>query len=301
MNRRYNRGFCNKRDEDCTYQHRLCEYIADPRGGPRPTPVKIPGERRSLESRIERPFQFAEEDSPGSSNQQLHSDERTIIVNTLWAGDRPVTIADRHEIVETVIENILRRGSPSEFVTDVQDLMNPGKRLNFDLRQNAKMFMTKLGGIFSSKDVGTYRLRLMLENALKPFVYANKQKFPDVFEQAGLRDTTPRDERNAPRRQSGDFYRPVEEQSRRESTPAIQPKVEEQENKEVPPRAKSLVSSPGTNQAGAGTKGCRNCGDVRHRIEDCWKGVHCSFCKKPGHPTEVCKFRTGEWKYQPRP
>ena len=223
----------------------------------------------------------------------------TEIVDALWGRQRPVTVEDRQEIVQTIIENILGRGSPSEFVTDVPDLTHSGKRI--DLHDQGRLFMTKLSGIFGSKGTGTYKLRLMLENALRPFVHANKKKFPDIFGQQRLHEAAQSDARSDLHQQPGDYYRPGKEQPRRDSKPPPRFKVEEKEDGEASSRARSSASSPENVQSGAGVERCHNCGDARHKIEDCWKGTNCLFCMRGGHPTEACKYRTGEWKYPPRP
>ncbi|KAI9687181.1 MAG: hypothetical protein M1820_010518 [Bogoriella megaspora] len=265
----YNNGHCNKSDEECSYAHRHTLQVANPRGAPIANPHYKPS-TRSLESRIERPESQPHSALPGD----------TPIVDVLWDKYRATSFDNRHDVINTIKKNVLRRASPDDFVTQVED--NQGRLSSYSLRGNADMFGTKLGGLFGGGNQNQPgKIRFLLEDVLLPFVLANRTKFIDI---PGLDLVEQRTKHNQPI----DSYRPVEERrsiSDLRSAPMLS---------DYPARQRASTPAPAPKAYVKGMR-CSKCGRDGHESQYCHKDVVCSYCHKLGHPDWKCKFKSGEW------
>ncbi|KAF2228944.1 hypothetical protein EV356DRAFT_512056 [Viridothelium virens] len=175
----YRDGFCKRRDEDCMYAHHLCEYAASPYGPPIRLSESTPKSKTETNS-----SHSSEEKSLARSPPVTNTTSQTPIVDTLWHRERPVTFEDRRKVVRTIVANVGRRASPREFVAFVPD--------------------TSLAGLFGDQRVNNIYLRKALEDKLRPFVLANKEKFRDIPLERTSADSVEREGRHS----TADYYRP---------------------------------------------------------------------------------------------
>ena len=163
--------------------------------------------------------------------------------------------------------------------------------MSFDLRDNGRIFASQLDGILGNKEAGQDELRQALESFLKPFVLANKDKFQDIIEEPEPGEVTSNENRDDASWWQADCYRPGEERRQTRPDAGFRVKMEGGDRESI-----SRSQSP-DRQFRTVVGNCTKCGKGRHSTEQCWKGKYCTFCKREGHPTEICKFKSGEWPY----
>ncbi|KAK7189042.1 hypothetical protein PSPO01_04629 [Paraphaeosphaeria sporulosa] len=180
----FSQGFC-KRGDRCKFRHELQDYVASyPKSGDMPIkviPMSTMEETRKATLASDPNHVSVRE---GRNDPKPNSDAAltdTPILDLLLDDCIPIEPGSASRVISSIISNIRARRncSQGDFVTELYD--HKGKLSSFDLDRHSGL-PSKLGGAMTKVSYNPDHTRRTLDEILKPFVEANRNKFPDLPE-----------------------------------------------------------------------------------------------------------------------
>ncbi|KAK7177569.1 hypothetical protein PSPO01_16381, partial [Paraphaeosphaeria sporulosa] len=180
----FSRGFCARGDR-CKFRHELQDYVASyPKSGSMPIkviPMSTMEETRKATLGSDPnhvSVRHRRNDRKSNSDAALTD---TPILDLLLDDCIPIEPGSASRVISSIISNIKARRDrfQGDFVTELYDYK--GKPSSFDPYRHSGL-PSKLGGAMTKVSYNPDHNRKTLDEILRPFVEANKNKFPDLPE-----------------------------------------------------------------------------------------------------------------------